>query len=707
MKNFLILFPVLTILIWASFSLWEDFDKKAPTKNSQQVETVGYITTSANTVKRKSEVDPLWYNLSSQEYVFDKDVIKTGVDSSTTIVLNDKTIISLDENSLVALEKTNSSFQIDLKLGDFSTKNTSENVILKVKDTIIQGNQADLFISTDLDNNTQVQVQKGNATITDKNNQQIKIDRNKLLEISANGKVQALQTVVLLSSPENNAKLKDPRLQVSYPFTWAVLVDDVKQETLEISQNEDFSGPTTKLKRGHQGIDGNIQQGINYWRVSWSRLDPTTNKQKIFYSVTRKIYLEGDDRVILSSPKDNTAFEFLPGEQNINFEWTTKEASEYFIIEISSTPNFRTIIKNEKINMKSFSIKDLNSAGYYWRVRAFDKNNTLQGLSQTRSFTVKNIFPSYPTLLSPSSQLVWSLNEPLLVEWKPYDKANMYVLTIAKDSEFKNISYTQKLSDVKATWAWSEEGKYYWQVAAYKDDLRISESTIDTFSIKPALKKDNITLLLPKNQELIPREKRKQVDPVVFEWKPQMQVTPKYQIHLSTSPNLSEGKLYGPISSLRHNISVDTAGTYYWKVDWLNEKNEVKFTSPIQVFQLQFTTSLPSVITETPIDKSIFYTPIDAKIEFQWQKVEEALQYRLTIEAWNDRLQTKVPYRDVKTTSNTNAANLEKVPPGKYFWKIRAIDSDKLEGTWSVEKTFDVELKEALGAPRLRPPVVK
>ncbi|MCB0348295.1 MAG: FecR domain-containing protein, partial [Bdellovibrionales bacterium] len=470
MKNFLILFPVLTILTWASYTLWEDFDKKAPEESNQEKTTVGYIAGAANTVKRKTESDPLWYNLSDREYVFNKDIIKTGVDSSTTIILNDKTTISLDENSLVALEKTNSSFQIDLKLGDFSTKNTSDDLILKVKDTVIKGNQADLFISTDLNNNTQVQVQKGNAVITDKNNQQIQIDRNKLLEINANGKVKSLQTVVLLSSPENNVRLKDPRLQVTYPFTWAVLVDDVKQEILEISSKEDFNDLVTKKVAGHQGAEGSIQQGLNFWRVSWNRFDPDSKKIKLFHSTTRKIYLEGDDRIRLQNPKDQTEFQFLPGEQNLIFDWDTKESADHFLVEISSTPNFKSLAKTETSKAKSISIKDLNSGGYYWRVRAFDQSNTLQGLSQTRAFSIKNILPSFPELISPSSQVVWSLNEPLQLEWKPYSKANTYTLTIAKDLSFKNIAYTQKTNETKLSWPWSIEGKYYWQVTAYNND---------------------------------------------------------------------------------------------------------------------------------------------------------------------------------------------------------------------------------------------
>lgn len=706
MKNFLILFPVFCLLVYTSYELYLDYQKKPETQIQNIQNKLGVVITKENLVKRKSSDAPYWYNLSEEEAVYDKDLIKTGVDSYTQVRLSDQSIIEIGQNSLIVFEKNNNRYKIDFRVGELATKNNSQDLLVKINNTTIEANKADITVRANEKDGTQVEVQKGDIQVTDNNNKTIKIDRNRQLEIDQQGKVKSLETVILLSSPENLSRLKSPQQTLNYPFTWAVLKPEIKKQRFQISTSEDFNKNSTQTKWAHQAVEANVKSGLNYWRVSWQVKDKKTNQLIFKHTKTRKIFLDPDESIHLQQPKEKAHFEFLPGNQSVHFSWKSKVKADLFLLELSNSPDFKTIVGTYKTKEPNYRLDQLDNGGYFWRVRAYNKENSQLGMSAYKSFQVTHILPKLPELIEPISGFTWSIDEALLLKWQEVKEADHYELIISSDSNFSKIRSQQQVKDTQWLWKWQEAGTYYWKVSAWnKEKQRIGQSVSEKFIIKPAVRKDSIQLLRPKNQKLLLREKTKNIAPAVFEWKPAFSLAPNYKWILSKNADLSEPIEVRQVTATRTTYDQLKNGIYFWKVEWYNEKEEMKYTSPIQAFQFQFSTSLPAPELTLPVNKSIFYTSDKTPINFQWEMIEGAKNYRLILETYNQATKEMNLVKEI--TTEKTSYTYEDLLPGIYHWRVRGLDADFFEGSYSHKRVFKIKKKEALSAPKLRPAVVK
>ena len=148
-KGLFIILPVMAILLYASYQLWMDYQPK-PEDYDDEIErtVIGYVGNVDQNVKRKTGGSLLWDPLKKGDPVFNQDSVRTGLNSYTAIILNDKSSIELEENSLVVLDANDKAFNIDFKTGEFKTNAKNNNLKIKVKDSVLSANQANIKIKT-------------------------------------------------------------------------------------------------------------------------------------------------------------------------------------------------------------------------------------------------------------------------------------------------------------------------------------------------------------------------------------------------------------------------------------------------------------------------------------------------------------------------------------------------------------------------------
>src|SRR5262249_15945624 len=141
---------------------------------------------------------------------------------------------------------------INFKAGDISTKNSSKDLAINVKDSAIKGEGAELKIKMGDNGKPNVEVAKGKAFVTDKNKKQTEIHQSEMAGLNDAGIEQINKISVVLKSPENKTFIQTNNTEVRQPFTWEVTGQDLKQEQFELSKVSQFKPESTKVMKAHQ-----------------------------------------------------------------------------------------------------------------------------------------------------------------------------------------------------------------------------------------------------------------------------------------------------------------------------------------------------------------------------------------------------------------------------------------------------------------------
>lgn len=695
-------------MVYASYQLWLDYQPNYD-EYGDEIEqiVIGSVVDVDQNVKRKKGDSLLWDPLKPGDAVYNQDSIRTGLNSATELKLNDSSSISLEENSLVVLDSNDQAFNIDFKTGEFKTNSVSKNLQIKVKDSVLSAKQAQINIKTRSDQDTEIQVTKGTASLQGAGGQQISLDTQKAAKIDKLGRAEALKVKVILSSPENRTEVLNPLSQMRYPFTWAALSSDLKREIFQISTRPDFpEGPETKQKWAHQATEEIIQRGDNFWRVGWYSLDPKTKKQKIEFSPTRKISLLNDERVQLLFPENASTFTQSPGNTEIDFRWRSKNSAKLFVFEISNRADFRQIIINQRTNQTEYKVKDLDSGIYYWRVSAYGNANKAIGQSKVNKVIVEKIIPRGPELIYPRNNFVWSMPESLRFEWQKYPTANYYQWTISSDRYLKKIVKTMKLKALAYDWRWLTAGEYYWRVKAFNaQGTLVAESETHLLNIDQKQSSAAIALIDPKDQSEVVVENLDPLPAISFQWQPKEALSPNYEVYVSKTSAFTSAVKFESKELTRIKAQLKEEGVYFWKVRWVNPENpkDIKESVPFS-FRLSKNKNLPAPELLEPDYDTELELYRDEEVSFKWQEISSAKSYRFILKRKiGENTYKTIVDRNTKEPS-TNKANLV---PGDYIWFVHAIDASGIQGLKAEERGLKVIRDKGLAPPVLNPVIIK
>lgn len=698
-KNILILTPVLAAMAVAGFYLYEDTNKPDETTVSEaQREPIARLIEQTSNVKRKLGESLYWNPVKNQETLFNKDSVRTGNDSAATIELSDKSRIELSENSLIVLEKSASQTQVDFKTGDISAKGA--NVQIKVKDSILASKAADLKLSTDSQNNTQIVVTKGTATLTGKDKSKLDLDNKRVVNVNDKGEAKEMAVPLILNTPKDRITVLAPEKTTQQPFTWTVLDEKLKEQYFQLSTSSDFKTVSYE-KTAHQAAKGTIVRGSNYWRVGWKDAEG-----KLKFSEPRTLKLEEDKRIQQLQPANQSVLDLEPGQETVSFSWTALGEPRLFMIEVAKDTEYNTVVHSKTLNQRTLDLQSFKEGTYFWRVRAYDDDNQETGRSATYQFQIRTLIPQFPQLQIPTNGFKWTLNDPLMMEWKPYDKAKNYRISISTDSLQSRISYTHTGSETKHLWKWAKPGTYYWSVTALTDNGEISgKSVTQTFTIEPTVSGPGITLKLPIDQETVTRDRRDPMDPVVFEWEVDRPIhSGPFTFYISEKPDFAKSLKRENIEATKFSLRIDRGANYYWRVEWRSpsDSNDREISVPF-VMKYRINNNLMPPILIEPLHQAKRQVGKKEPVVLRWKTVEGAVSYRVTLERESGA--QKIPVlTKVITGLQFTTPPLE---PGVYFWSVSSLDKEKVEGPTGQVRTLIVELSKELAAPKLKPPVIK
>jgi hypothetical protein len=389
------------------------------------LEKIATVLQVSKRARSRSTFQLNWADLKKGETLYEGDEVATGDDSQLSIQFEDGQIVSLGANSLLELKRirktSGRSFNLSLLRGKLDV---AENDVKKSQLEIQVGSQK--LIAT---GSTAIKVENnalGSANIQVSRGQ-IPIVTNPEAA-SEKVSVNVLQRFAELKPPKIKRPSDDSTIELSsslksVSLQWEQGEASLGETVIDVAKDPSFSDPLLhKVTSGAVPVDFHpSRKGTYFWRVTRRLGSRQVSSEVASFEVTRKV-----PAPILSRPKVETGI--------------------YPQIHHLDPPSLDPPVIHYK-DETSMAGEILN-----W------------------------ILPSAQADEGVSSVYSVDLN------WQKIDEADGYVIQIAVDPAFKELSLEQTMATNTFTWKTDAPGSYFWRVASVDGD-RGSFSEYSTFRI--------------------------------------------------------------------------------------------------------------------------------------------------------------------------------------------------------------------------------
>ncbi|WCL50042.1 DUF4962 domain-containing protein [Leptospira sp. GIMC2001] len=494
-ENKVLLFLIFNAIIFLILFFY-DLNKKIGIGDR---EIIGTVEFKKNTVQRKLSDHMVWESLDQNSPVANGDTIRSESFSDAIIRLNDGTEINLDENSMFFLDISEADPTIEFTQGSIQVRKKdgsgNENLKIQSQNKTIQIQNGELNIQRGDDGEFRMLVEKGNATVKSAGNSTT-VGSGKQANLSGD-KIEVTKIPFQLTEPLNNAVIPAQTESKNIQFSWKAN-ENYSKIKLEISRNPQFKSLVKSLDFPSQKTDVSLPLGTYYWRIN---SDKGT-------SATYRFHIFKEEDITLRFPENDSQISFVEKLPLVSFQWSRDQFTRDYILEISESSNFKVLSSRHVTQTNSFSVDNLSSGKYYWRVRCVPYSANLpEKISKPRSFSIQktNSF-SAPTIARPNNErmLVSNFATQGILIWNTSSELVSFKVTLAKDSNFKNNVFetTTQRNFLQPTTKLGS-GTYYWKVVGFSASGKASESSqIANFT------------LVDKAEDLIEKVEKTEEEPV-------------------------------------------------------------------------------------------------------------------------------------------------------------------------------------------------
>ncbi len=484
-----------------------------------------------------------------------------------------------------------------------------------------------------------------------------------------------------LVSPSNTAT----KINLAIVFDWQSDSDATGYEFV-LSDKSDFSTTlisTTTSSDLYALAKGTLNYNKTYyWKVRAYNTDEKSYWSNVWSFTTRSPLAKVTN---LNPANLATSVKIYP-----KLSYSAVTDADSYLIYLSEQSDFSNLILNQEISALELNcpIKLNYAKKYYWKVKAKDHFGEEGEWSDISAFTTKNQL-AVATLTTPANSITDADLKPTF-SWSTISGAVGYRLQISKASDFSSLERDISGTATTHYLASNLESniKYYWRVKSWDSDKDSSDySSVWNFKTRTPLTK--VVNLSPANNDanikLYPKLSYSAVSGA-----------DSYLIQLSTVSNFSSFIINTEIAGLELTSAskLNYYSTYYWRVKAKNHYGDESPWSDVITFT-----------TKNKLDTPVITTPANAsndnilKPEFKWNALTNAEGYLLQISKTN-AFTTLERNITVSGISHTLTSNLELLT--KYYWRIKAWDSDKDSSEYSSVWNFTTV---DLSAPNLQTPV--
>lgn len=370
--------------------------------------------------------------------------------------------------------------------------------------------------------------------------------------------------------------------------------------------------------------------------------------------------------VALTTPTNSTTGHPL----NITLNWDAHNCADSYEIEVSTTDDFSNVIVSDALlTTNTYDIAGLEyETQYFWRVRAVKDGNP--GVwAAPFDFTTKIAPPTAPIQILPTDATINVHPAALALIWQSQTRASSYRVQLATDPDFTNIikdeSVTGGAIDVSGLLVYGTQ--YYWRLSASNSTGTSAWSSVWMF-----------TTLLPTPTLSMPINNEQSLNvPVQFTWQTLPGVT-TYDLQIATDAAFSSIVFDGAVNGNTYSandLEIDTR--YFWRVRAIGSGGIMSDYTEAR----NMSTIVPAPKLSLPFSGSL---DIETAAELVWNANQKPAKYQVQVSTVSDFKTTAID----KTIDGTTLAVNGLVNNQYYYWRVRAVTTDKGNSSWSDPYTF-------------------
>ncbi len=551
-------------LIFFGYSLHSEIYKK---KKRHNTERVGFLIAKRNTVQRKVISDTSWEHIEKKHPLYSLDRVRSGSNSIALLQLKDGTEIEMEENSLIIIDFTKPTGELDFVQGSVRAKGSTKNVFIKSKGKSINIKDGELLLTaTEKAKNAAVFVNQGEMQIIDQAGQ-IQIIKEKQQVILENKKTVIQSIAIQLQQPKGGERIVSEKKTKTVHFQWESSDSNVNTFLFELSLDIGFSKVIARQKIKKNYVSLQVQTGPNYyWRVSSLKKDKLGKKR---FSNISKFSLLKSEKPHLEYPYNKQIFTNREtSDLPISFGWREDGAAKSYILKIARGKLSNTIRK-ERLTTNFINLK-LPQGIYYWQVI---KTNHFAKGTQTSDIYKFSIIQNKDKAIASPQLLYPRKNEPLYSEitntagirfsWYSPRNVKKTQIEIASDKNFTKSIFSKTLAVNYFHFNKSLAiGTYFWRVKGI--DAKTSFSTSYFKVVNTVTNPLSFSILNPKQNALFDSKKVKR-DGIIFKWK-QAPIKGTSEIFISQDRNFKAIHQQKEVKGTNIRIRNIKNGSYFWIV---------------------------------------------------------------------------------------------------------------------------------------------
>lgn len=359
---------------------------------------VAAVAQASGEVKLRPAQTLGWTGANRGADVFDGDAIFIPPGAEATIRFLDGTELSLDERSLVVIEKPRSGVRsVTLRQGSFSGRAGSEGLTLTTPNgsaTLEAQTEARVELTGQ---QLEVSVKKGTAQVKGSTGTAKSVTGGQRVSAAQNGTNELAAWPIELTSPEAQARFAFRTEPAPVTLSWtgqkpqhAARVQVARDRLFAFLAQEmpAVNGTATIQKPG---------RGVTWWRLVDGDGAPL--------SEARRFTCSEDVAPVLMFPRNGDVLLVPPGGE-IAFTWTPLPGQSRYRLEISPSQGFEPVTLAESVQGSSVRLPvSLNEATWYWRVRTEDESGNGAPSAPMRFRVIHKGIPEAPELLNPEIEV--------------------------------------------------------------------------------------------------------------------------------------------------------------------------------------------------------------------------------------------------------------------------------------------------------------
>lgn len=657
---------VLSAISFATTFYVFDRLEKSSTFHADESDEAGFLRYSRNDIERRSKSRLLWQAVESGAKIYYGDAVRTAprAEGNVQLVQGD-TVITLEPNSLIVLERAQGQLQLNLLSGSLlvdargdgkSGKGGGKGPVIKAGKTTVEiGKGTQLSMSKSQGAEANIAVVKGQAAVQ-AGGKAFKVDAGQTGIMAGDGMRTEANIEVL--APAANAvvllnHLKDRRLA----FTFKPLKADLRV-SLEMGPSRSELIATGASTSGAAGaLAAQVPSDVFYWRL--------VAKDVAGRTLSTSVPMRAEGMFVaapeLFSPDAAAMLATKPGLEQLTFSWAKIPQAERLRLQVSTHASFsQPIINRDFTDSSEFTTVMPAEGAYFWRVIAHFPGVKIPVTSATRRFQIRaTIALTPPKLITPDNRarlMAADAKQGVVLVWDETPAATGYEITVTPKG---GTPLKQAVAGPPYRLQGSAPGEYRWTVRATLGATTSKWAAARQFYVEKAVA---LRWTVNAVRQMYTGEKAT----VQLRW----QTPPAHVSQLRLRFVQGGGSLAGApsrdVTGTAVKVTLPGDGNFQFALQGLTAKGDVVAVSQPLTIDVQRQPELDAPVLITQSGSGPLKASTNGDAALRWQPVEGAKSYLISVK--------HVPTGKVKELkSQQPKVDLDALQPGQYEVTLRAV----------------------------------